>query len=49
MKKVKTKKVKRELTKEERAKGRSEDYWSLSESRRWDEDKRLGLLDWDGK
>jgi hypothetical protein len=26
----------------------TEDYWSKSMKDQWEEDKRLGLLDWDG-
>jgi hypothetical protein len=36
------------LTKAEKMLGRSEDYYSMSEKDRWEEDKRLGILDWDG-
>ena len=32
----------------ERAKGRSEGYWQMSPSDQWAEDKRNGILDWDG-
>lgn len=38
----------RELDEKEKAKGRSTDYWQLSNQDQWDEDKRLGILDWDG-
>ena len=41
--------VKRKINEKERAKGRSENYYSLSPDAQWDEDKRLGILDWDGK
>lgn len=41
--------VKRKLTDKERAKGRSEGYWEMSSEDQWAEDKRLGILDWDGK
>lgn len=37
------------LTPAEAAKGRSSHYYSLSPQEQWDEDKRLGILDWDGK
>jgi len=37
------------LTPQERAKGRSENYHSMSSEDQWAEDKRLGILDWDGK
>lgn len=33
----------------EREKGRSENYWRMSAEEQWAEDKRLGILDWDGK
>lgn len=32
----------------ERRKGRSENYWDKSAEGQWAEDKRLGILDWDG-
>lgn len=38
----------RALTPAEKAKGRSESYWSMSSEDQWAEDKRLGILDWDG-
>lgn len=38
----------RELDEKEKAKGRSEGYWEMSASDQWAEDKRLGILDWDG-
>lgn len=38
----------RELDEKERAKGRSEGYWDMDARAQWDEDKRLGILDWDG-
>ena len=38
----------RELNEKERAKGRSENYWGMSAEEQWAEDKRLGILDWDG-
>lgn len=37
------------ITNLERSKGRSDGYWQLSPRDQWDEDKRLGILDWDGK
>jgi len=37
------------LTPAERAKGRSERYHEMSPRDQWEEDKSLGLLDWDGK
>lgn len=40
--------ARQELTEKERAKGRSESYHDLSPSDQWAEDKRLGILDWDG-
>ena len=40
--------ARQELTEKERAKGRSEGYHDLSPSDQWAEDKRLGILDWDG-
>ena len=39
----------RELDEKEKAKGRSSTYWEMSPSEQWSEDKRLGILDWDGK
>jgi len=38
----------RKITKVERMVGRSDGYYGLSPSEQWSEDKRLGLLDWDG-
>jgi hypothetical protein len=37
------------LTDAEKAKGRSPGYHGMSNQEQWDEDKRLGILDWDGK
>lgn len=37
------------LTPQEKSKGRSENYWDMTPSEQWAEDKRLGILDWDGK
>lgn len=39
----------KQINNKERALGRSEGYWGLSPQDQWDEDKRLGILDWDGK
>lgn len=39
----------RKITELERSKGRSENFYSLSNEDQWAQDKRLGLLDWDGK
>lgn len=39
----------RVITELERHKGRSEDYYYLSAQDQWDQDKSLGLLDWDGQ
>lgn len=39
----------RQINAKERAKGRSSGYWQLGAQEQWDEDKRLGLLDWDGE
>jgi len=39
----------RKLTKAEVAVGRSKGYYDLSPEEQWAEDKRLGILDWDGK
>ncbi len=32
----------------EKDKGRTSTYWDMSPQEQWDEDKRLGILDWDG-
>lgn len=51
MKKAKEQKEKtptRELDEKEKAKGRSAGYWDMSSEDQWAEDKRLGILDWDG-
>lgn len=48
-KKLKKKEKSRKISQIERDKGRSEDYWQTSPQEQWDEDKRLGILDWDGK
>jgi Fe-S-cluster containining protein len=42
------KKPSRELDEKEKAKGRSSDYWDMDPRDQWAEDKRLGILDWDG-
>lgn len=39
----------RRISELERSKGRSENFYSLSIEEQWAEDKRLGILDWDGK
>jgi hypothetical protein len=39
---------KRAISDLEREKGRSENYWQKSAEDQWAEDKRLGILDWDG-
>ena len=39
---------KRELNELEQRVGRSESYYKLSAREQWDEDKRKGILDWDG-
>lgn len=41
-------KKKRELNELEKQIGRSSDYWQLSAKEQWAEDKRKGILDWDG-
>lgn len=46
---VKKVKAKPALTPAEEAKGRTPDYHSLSPREQWDQDKSLGILDWDGK
>jgi hypothetical protein len=38
----------RRLNARERELGRSENYWDMSPEDQWAEDKRLGILDWDG-
>lgn len=38
----------KKLTPQEKAKGRSSNYWQMSAEDQWAEDKRLGILDWDG-
>ena len=38
----------RDLDEKEKEKGRSSTYWEMSPSEQWAEDKRLGILDWDG-
>ena len=39
---------KREINEKEKATGRSDGYWEMSPESQWAEDKRLGILDWDG-
>ncbi len=39
----------RTLTPQEIAKGRSSTYYEMTVEEQWAEDKRLGILDWDGK
>lgn len=39
---------KRELSPKEKEKGRSSGYWEMEPEDQWAEDKRLGILDWDG-
>lgn len=46
---VKKASAKPALTPAEEAKGRTPDYHSLSPRDQWAQDKRLGILDWDGK
>jgi hypothetical protein len=43
----KEKVMSRRITETERTLGRSENYDSMSGQDQWDEDKRLGILDWD--
>lgn len=38
----------KKISAKERKLGRSEDYYQLSPEDQWEEDSRLGLLDWDG-
>lgn len=38
----------RELSSKEKAKGRSSFYYEMTPEDQWAEDKRLGILDWDG-
>lgn len=38
----------RKLDEKEIANGRSEGYWDMDPRDQWAEDKRLGILDWDG-
>lgn len=42
------KKKPRELDEKEKARGRSPGYWEMDPRDQWAEDKRLGILDWDG-
>jgi hypothetical protein len=39
---------KRKLTELEKKIGRSDNYYQLNPREQWDEDKILGILDWDG-
>jgi hypothetical protein len=39
----------RKLTETEILLGRSENYYDMSAQEQWDEDKRLGILDWDSR
>jgi len=48
IKKLKKKKQPRRINEKEREKGRSADYWQMDVHDQWEEDKRLGILDWDG-
>lgn len=45
---LKNKPETRVLTPQERSKGRTSGYWNMSFEDQWAEDKRLGILDWDG-
>lgn len=45
---IKAAKPPQKLTPQEKAKGRSEGYYEMSPEDQWAEDKRLGILDWDG-
>lgn len=38
----------KKISLKERRLGRSEDYYQMSPEDQWEEDSRLGLLDWDG-
>ena len=38
----------KKLSKVEKAFGRSPDYHDMTPQEQWNEDKRLGILDWDG-
>lgn len=38
----------RKISEKERKLGRSEDYYQLGTEDQWEEDSRLGLLDWNG-
>ena len=40
--------ARRKLDAKEISKGRSEGYWEMNPDDQWAEDKRLGILDWDG-
>jgi hypothetical protein len=39
--------MKRELSEVEIILGRSQNYYQMTSEEQWDEDKRLGILDWD--
>jgi Fe-S-cluster containining protein len=47
-KKPEQKKPTRELDEKEKEKGRTSGYWDMDPRDQWAEDKRLGILDWDG-
>ena len=40
--------VPRKINDLERRAGRSEDFYQLSAEEQWEQDKALGILDWDG-
>jgi len=46
---MKSKKKTKKLSKAEKSKGRTTGYWGMSAEDQWNEDKSLGILDWDGK
>jgi len=39
----------RKINDKEKAKGRSLNYYQMSPEEQWEEDKKLGILDWDGE
>jgi hypothetical protein len=41
--------LKKVINDRERSKGRSENYYDMTSGEQWAEDRRLNLLDWDGK
>ncbi len=45
---AKKKKKKRKLNELEIRVGRTPNYWQMSPSNQWEEDKARGILDWDG-